>query len=418
MQLKQVTSAATLGLVSGSAMTLGTTDSGGDQTLDAVNDLKFKQLTSGADVTGTSTAGGIRGGSIDAAGNVTLNAFKEIVFDTITAGQNANLLAGTSLTGAKLTATQGNINATAGTDLAIQKITAGGSVDLKAGSSLTLGTVTVGKDLGLIGVSDIKFIDLAAGDGITVQSTGGSVTGTRLTAPHANLSADKAITVQDAEIASRLNLAAADIDAHVTQTATPPADPFAMIVTGYKNGRAQKLRLSIDAPIGLIFNRLVAARAQVDTTANKVNIQAGNISQILSLNTPSTSLLLDNVTPKLSNVDFQLTQPTYNFYLREDHRQIMTNAFVTHYRRGYQTNQVSNYTSPHRYGRTPYGGESAVRHTFRTLRSSLNYPGSGVSGVINSNEPLADQRIWADSMLLGAPTSGVALNLGQPSTQK
>ncbi|HKK14553.1 MAG TPA: hypothetical protein VKA14_07825, partial [Gammaproteobacteria bacterium] len=469
----------TVDLSAGGAMDLGTVDSGRDQSLTAAGDLAFTTLTSGADVTGTSTGGAVKGGSVDARGSVDLNAAQAVGFDTVSAGQDVDLKAGTSLTGNQLTATGGDVNAVAGTDLDIKHVRAGGSgsltagagmqfdsvsagqdADLKAGTSLTgnqltatggdvnavagtdldihhvraggsgsltagaamhFDTIAVGKDLALKAAGSMNFGGLNVGDGLSMDSTNGSITGTRLSADHASLSALHRIDVQSANVARRLNLAADDgVNVNATQAGNAPASvggagpasPLVMTVTGYRNGVARKVQLSVDAPAGLDLQRLAGANTVLQTSARRVDMKQADVPETLRLITPVTELLVDNTTPRLSNVDVQLTEPDHGFRLLQNGIRTTTTAYVMHYARGYEV-EVPNFDQPHRALAPMYRGESAVRYTFRGMSLDL---ASGTRRRFERQSPSYAgilQRViaWPNPVSLQG-TSGPAVNPG------
>ncbi len=402
-------------LDAGKTMNLGTvTTKDGGQKLTANRDINFERLNSSAYISGISKTRSLLGGSASAVGDIKFNAAETIGFDGLNAGNNASLTAKKlDLIGRKLDARRGDIHVRAGRDIDIDNLTSGHLAYLTAGRDTHFTNANIAQDFALSLGRDLHFGDLKAGHGITVDSSGGSITGQHLTAPHGGLVARKGITLGSAHIERRLNLYATDIDANITQTAKPPADPFEMEVTGYKNGVARKVHLRVDAPVGLVFGQLWSRRARVGTTADQVDVAGGRIIDRMMLKTPSADRLLDNTTPKLSDVDAQLRQPDYDFYLRADGRRTDTNAYIVHYARGYQSEQVSNYNQPHRPSQTVYGGGSLTRYTLRQLerdRQSERCQGDQISNTF---------RGWPTHMLnmrqppaLGRQGTAPAVNAG------
>ena len=160
-------------VTTGGALTLGTTQSGGTQTLQANNDITFSSLTATGvtgDVNVTSSLGAITGGSI-------------------LANRSATLAAATTNEGTTLTATNGALSLTAGGLVDWTALNAGTTISVRStADGLNIGTATSGGTQTIRGYQDVAFTTLTtngvAGDigDVAVTSDTTKIQGTTVNA--------------------------------------------------------------------------------------------------------------------------------------------------------------------------------------------------------------------------------------------
>lgn len=291
INLATVSTGTTLAVTStASTVTLGTATSGGTQTLRAVNDITFAQLTTtgvGADpgdVVGVSTAGAIHGGAVDAHGSVRFTA-NDIVFGTITSGDDVDLVSSGDITGHEVTAAN-NFAIEAGTG------PNGGSIhlDIFKASTATLDT---------------------AGD----------------------------LTLGDVTVATNLNLGAATITANITQS---PADPVSatehlqLNVTGHNQGVAETANLFISTPAGTAIGDFFVDNGVVTSDNGFVSIAHAKVADTLVLTTPDPVIYINNKNPvPMNGYNVQLFQPDGQFALVLDMNTLGTTTFIVNYQSQY-----------------------------------------------------------------------------------
>ena len=349
IDLDEVTAVRDVLLYAGNAIRLGRVDAGRDLGADAGMDLQFDTLGAGRDLTLRSRGGSIEGGSLQAGRHADLDAAAAVTVNDSSTGGDYRIVAGTD------------------TDLLRYRV--GGQLDLDAGGDVSIGE---GRGEGVQSIDAggaIAFGDVAGADAIRMEASGGGIDGRLLSAPQADLSARDHIGLDLARIDSRLNLAATDIRGTVEQTGSG-SDPIEMVLTGYRDGVARKITLSVDARDAWVMNRLAAMEAVLDTSVAKVDIEEGHIGETMSLTTPVTRTWMHNQDPALRPTDVQLIQPGLDFMLSQRGNHTFTDAFVVRYGSGFWV-EAPNHLAPRYWTDIDYYAESALRFTFRTLEGEL-----------------------------------------------
>ncbi|WP_197364737.1 hypothetical protein, partial [Streptomyces clavuligerus] len=126
----------------------------------------------------------------------------------------------------------------AGGDVDMLQTQAGNDAAVDAGGAIAIGTMKAGHGIDLA-AQQMTFDDLEAPDSITLLSRAGNVTGASLTTRDAFVAASGDIGLDAAYIGDRINLAATDIAADVTQTST--GQPLYSVLTGYQGGVAKRI---------------------------------------------------------------------------------------------------------------------------------------------------------------------------------
>ena len=346
--LVDASAARDLLLSAGNGVDMGSGRAGRDLGVESGVDLVFGQIDAARDLRLRSLRGGITGATLHARRDALLGGARSIRVDDAVVGDDyavdaeVDIRLGSYDVGAATTLV-------AGGDIGIGSGNGVGSQRLQAGGGISFGHV--------MGDADIR-----------MQAAGGAIEGALLDAPQAYLSARDRIDLDLARIGSRLNLDAAMIDGTVEHAATG-GDPLSMVLTGYRDGVARRIALSVDARDGWIMDRLAAVQAELDTTASAVDIRKGWIVESMRLATPDTRVWMHNFDPKLRDADVQLIQPGRAFALSQQGPLTFTDAYVVRIGEGYQV-QAPNHTPSREWSSVDYYGESALRFTARTLQAS------------------------------------------------
>lgn len=388
-------------LAAGTAMTLGRIAAGGDLSAQAQQTLQFASLASGGDATVLASVD-VLGGDVAAGGNVRVQAGRDIALGQVDAGQAVVLDAGEALQVAGIRAGT-DIDLTAGTTLGFDALQArgnlglrsrrgdivgrslaiggnasldaagrvqldaydvGGTVSLRSGADTAIGDGRSGGAQNLLVGGSLGFDSLRSATSLFADAAGGSLRGGLVEAPRADFAARDVISLDLARVDDRLNLASAEVFAHVEQTAG--SGPLSMVMTGYRGGMAQRVVLDVDARDEWLLERLSAMQAELDTTARNVSIVDGEIGETMRLTTPAATVWMDNANARLLAADVQLLELDKRFTLMQSDRHSYTDAFVIRFAPGYAVG-VPNFIAAHSWGDVDYLGESALRFTWRTL---------------------------------------------------
>jgi len=389
----------------GSIALLGATTAGNDLSMTADGHLGFAGINVGQNVFGQSVTDGIDGNSVVAGGSIDFVAAKWIHIGNLQAGTDVDLQAGTDISTQTVNAGH-DVNVTAGTDVNMFSTQAGNQLSVNAGGALTVHDMQAGHTIDLA-ASQITFASLSAPDSITLLARDGNILGTELTTRDAFVSASGDIALDAAFIGDRINLAATDINANITQTST--GQPLYSVLTGYQGGVAQRITVDAGATQQWMIDRLSAVQAALATTAARADIQSGHIEQTLSLDTSVAKVRMNQQSAYLVPANVQLMQPSYDFLLYQDGIHTLTDAFVVRYDFGYQI-QTPNFIDDHLWAAPDYLGESALRFNGRYLTEQAQID-SDVS--VQRSVPTWVQH---DSSKLVQPVDdGVAVNLKAPS---
>ncbi|SEK85157.1 hypothetical protein SAMN04488032_107109 [Pacificibacter marinus] len=347
------------------ALAVGSATSTGTQTMQALNDVTFTQITTtGAlptdqgDVTVTSTDGSITGGSIDAAGTVRLNA-NGISFATIIAGIDAILNSSKDIFG----------------DL----LEAANHIDLTAGS-VAGGVVTYNGDIG---------IDVGRAKTMSFDATGD-------------------LTLPDLEVSEKIVLRGGTITAGITQVPSGP-NPLQMTLTGGRGTVGTSATVTVDAPAGIDIDDLFFVDTTFDTTAENVSIDNAYVPGSLLLTSPLQTLLFDNRTPRPHyTANVQYFEPEYAFALDMEGYYSISDAYVVQYTVSPDsTNELKFLDFP---------GAGLVRDTIRVMRNGVdmgNGPGTPF-WELSSVTPRGSRVYDEDDFIL---VNGVAYYVGSSSEQ-
>jgi len=316
--------------------------------VESASDLAFDALESTGDLRLRSRFGDIAGGALRAGGNAEVRASGSVRVDDSVVGDDHAI--------------------DAGHDVHLGRYGVGGSTMLVSGGEIEVGAGAGAGHQQLRAAGGIRFGSVAGGTTIDMRALGGDIEGTHLEAAEAHVSARDRIGIDMARIGSRLNLAAAEIDGRVEHTPNR-GDPLSMVLTGYQDGVARKIALSVDARDGWIVDRLAAMQAELDTSAATVEIRDGHIARSMQLTTPVTRTWMHNQDPAIRPADVQLVQPGGTFVMSQRGALTFTDAYVVRYGEGYHV-QVPNHLPSREWTDVDYYAESALRFTVRTLQAS------------------------------------------------
>lgn len=430
-------------LTSGGAMALdGNTTTGGTLSMQANGHLGFASIESGSNVFGQSFTSGIDGNSVTSGGSIRfiapgdinigtqhaatdidLQAGGNVVTQVADAGGNIDVSAGGNI-GMGSTQAAGDITLQAGGNIDTQvtnagndisytangnigmgSTQAGNGVSVDAGGTLTVGDMQAGQSINLA-AGQVNFTSLTAPSSITLLSRAGNIFGASLTTLDAFISASGSIDLDAAYIGDRINLAATDITANITQTSS--GQPLYSSLTGYQGGVAQRITVDASAAQDWMIDRLAAVQAALASTGPNVDIQSGHIEQIMSLDTADAHVRMNQHSAQLVPANVQLMQPGYDFALDQDGNHTLTNAFVIRYDYGYAI-QTPNYVASHFSMDPDYLGESALRNNGRYLQQQDD------SGDDLSTHHVIPAWSHSDGNKLVQPAGdGVAVNIKAP----
>ncbi|KRG64873.1 hypothetical protein ABB26_05845 [Stenotrophomonas humi] len=330
----------------GGTLAIGAVQAGCGLQLASTDSLSFDSLQAGADMGLTSRRGAVQGRSVDAGGSLQVNAADVI-------GINI------AIAGADITANSGGAQQWG-------SYRAGGDARLTAGGDVVTGSGNSGGLQSIISGGSIQFDHVQAGTTASMDAQGGSLTGGVLRASSGDLAARDHLSLAQAMVDTRLNLAATDIDAQIAQSSSG-SGPLTTTLTGYRNGVARRITVEVDPRDAWLIDSISAVDAQLSSTAARADIAQGRIERTMTLATAGMKVLMDNTSPVLRPADVQLTQLDKTFRLSADGTFMDTNAYVVRFADGFRVTSP-NYNPDHVDGGPDYLGESAVRYMGRMLR--------------------------------------------------
>lgn len=401
-------------LTASDTIELGSVVAGRDIYGTANNDIGFGTLAAGRDIVLTSRHGHVQGTDLTAARTLDATAGTDIDLTTTHVGNDATLTAGNDIALGTITTVNGSLTATSGRDFGVGSYDINGDVTLESGRDMSLGSGTNTGTLNLSLGGNLDFTRLTSQGLVSIDAYGGSIHGGDLITDKAFLGALNGITLDTSHIGTQLNLAAADIDAHVVQTTT--GQPITMYLTGYHNGIARQITMDVQAPSEWLIQRLAAVQAVLDTSAPETAIIDGKITGDMWLTTPQAKIYMNNVSPTLVNADEQLYEPGTTFDLWQAGNTTLTDAFVSRYTVGFDVT-APNYVGDHLWTHLDYYGGSVLRYLGSTI--TLHGP----DDQDNRDEDKVDERIHGGARGPNEPKGddvvrGVgiaAVNLGAPN---
>ena len=387
-------------LAAAGAMTLSSANAGGDITATAGDALRFAALQSGADITASSAHAGITGDSATSAGSLELSAATDVAAESLQSGIDTRILAGGTVDTQTINAGR-DAFVRAGGDVDMYSTRAGRTIDVDSGGALTMNDATAGHSI-LLAAEQMTFSDAQAPDLISLLARNGDITAARLATRDAYVAANGDISLAAGEIGNRINLQGNNIEATLKQTSA--GQPLYSVLTGYRDGVAKNIVVTLDAPEQWEIDRLSAVFAQLGTTAAKVDIESGHIERKMALDTAEAKIRMDQQEAYLVEADVQLMQPTFDFLLRQDGIHHFGDAYVIRYGFGNQI-EVPNYLSSHIWKAPDYLGESALRYNGRRLQEHTDFYKDAFGRTIFPN-----WMFWADDELVTPAPEG-AVNL-------
>ena len=324
-----------IGLDVNGASAFGTITSGAAANVQATGNITGDNITSGGVLTLTSTGGYIHTtGTLKSTGNMLVNGATGITANNLDSGGILQL------------ASQGNITLTG-------LLSVVGNLTLDSTGSLRLNDVTTPGNVRLISTDGAVMVNaLQADSGYIAAGAGAAPTN----AAFPNRPGD--VDLVNATIDNSLTVYANRLQGHITQP--PSASPLLLDIRGSGGGAAlaSQVILTVDPQV-VDFINLQAVFSQINTSAEMVNVESGDISGALSLLTPSTNLYMNNQSVVLQPVDIQLYQPgdVFNFSLIGN--SLATNTYVERFATGFSP-YVPNYVGNHSNTGYNYGGTSAL----------------------------------------------------------
>ncbi|MGC9259153.1 MAG: hypothetical protein ACP5I8_03605, partial [Phycisphaerae bacterium] len=324
-----------IGLVVNGALAFGTITSGDAANVQAAGNITGNSITSGDELTLTSTGGYINTtGTLKSGGNMLVNGTTGITANNMDSGGTLQLTSQGDITLTGLLSSVGNLTLGSTGSLRLNEVTTPGNVRLTS----TDGAVTVN-----MLQADSGYI--AAGAGTTPTN-----------AAFPNSPGD--VYLPDATINTALTVYANRLHGNITQP--PSASPLLLDIRGSGGGTALASQVVLTiASLVVDFTNLQTVFSQINTAAEIVNVESGDVSGSLSLITPVTNLYMNNQSVVLQPVDIQLYQPGDVFNLSLSGNTLATNTYVERFATGFSP-YVPNYVGSHSNTGYTYGGASAL----------------------------------------------------------
>lgn len=282
---------------------------------------------------------------------------------------------------------------------------AGGDAALRAGRDIHFGDGRSGAAQSIIAGGSIGFERASAGTTAYMDAEAGSLAGGQLQAASGQLAARDTLSLAQAMVDTRLNLAADDVQAQVSQSDAGPA-LLTTTLTGYRNGVASRIVVDVQPRDAWLIDALQAMEAELTSSSARVAIANGHVERTMTLTTPALQVLMDNTSPVLRPADAQLLQLNRRFHLAANGRLLDTDAYVVRFNDGVQVNSP-NYNRDHLDAGPAYLGESAVRYMGRML--NLRSPEMAVP----TRAPAEGDEAKTRDVV--TPALGGAVNLGAPN---
>ncbi|WP_269791224.1 leukotoxin LktA family filamentous adhesin [Stenotrophomonas sp. Iso1] len=416
-----VTVGGSMHLQAGKAIDVGTAVIGVDATWVAGTDLTADEVTTGCNFSGDA-GGTLAIGSVKAGCGLQLASTESLSFDSLQAGADIGLTSRRGDVQGRSADAGGSLQVNAATAIGINTAMAGTDITANSGGAQQWGSYRAGRDARLTAVGDvvtgsgdsgglqsitsggsIHFDRIQAGTTASMDAQGGSLTGGVLRAASGDLAARDHLSLAAGMVDTRLNLAATDITAHITQSSQGQG-PLTTTLTGYRNGVAHQVVVEVDPRDAWLIDQIKAVDAQLASTAARADIAQGYIEKTMTLASSGMKVLMDNTSPVLRSADVQLTQLDKTFRLSANGTFLDTNAYVVRFADGFRVTSP-NYNPDHVVGGPDYLGESAVRYMSRMLRlETTDRNNAPASGWLDDGQEKDDVISSADGAVnLGAP---------------
>ncbi len=369
----------------GVALVIGTLNVGCNLGLSSSEALRFDALQAAGGIALASRGSDVQGRQVDAGRALQVQAAGDIRIEAASAGSD--------------------LVATSGGTQQWGVYQAGGDATLQAGRDIHFGNGRSGGAQSIIAGGSIGFERVSAGTTAYMDAQAGSLTGGQLQAGSAQLAARDSLSLAQAMVDSRLNLAADEVQAQVIQSDAGPG-LLTTTLTGYRNGVASRIVVDVQPRDAWLIDALRAMEAELTTSSAKVAIADGHVERTMTLTTPALRVLMDNTSPALRPADAQLMQLNRRFHLAANGRLLDTDAYVLRFNDGVRVNSP-NYNRDHLEAGPAYLGESAVRYMGRML--NLRSPEMAVP----ARAPAEGDEAKARDVV--APALGGAVNLGAPN---
>src|SRR5699024_7174231 len=207
-----------------------------------------------------------------------------------------------------------------------------------------------------VGVTEAGSIDLQRGE-----------------APNAYLRAGDKLSAEHLRVADQLHLHGREITApDIVDTDGGRLDS---LFTAGNGGLADRISLGIQTSGDIFFAQGYAQEAGIDTNSDHVHIEDGWIGHTLRQRSANTDLLMDNIDATSRPVDVQLHELDKRFTLDVAGQTAITDAYVTHYRLGWETT-LPNYTADHQHDKRLVDSPSAALDAGRWLQRLVDMKAS------------------------------------------
>jgi filamentous hemagglutinin family protein len=285
--------------------------------LDARGDVTVGTVQGAGEVLFSST-GTISGGSITSTGSTaTTTSTGSISLANVSGQAGTAVSGGTGVTLGSATSGAGGVMVSSGTgSINVTTTTAATDASFSApAGSITTGSITAtGGSAALSAQGDIVVGTGTAGSGFSATSAAGDVSATTLSADQVTLAAPGSVTAGTINTGGgSVSLVGDVIAASVNHTG---GGILQMSTAGMNGASASSIALNVASPAGTNFSLFSTLDGAVTVTSGWLNIASGIVGNAANFLTPSTDVLVNNVSPApQSAFDVQLYSPGTAFQL-------------------------------------------------------------------------------------------------------
>ncbi|WP_394787155.1 leukotoxin LktA family filamentous adhesin [Rhodoferax sp.] len=252
--------------------------------------LSNLKATAGQDV-GLAVTGSVAIDAVQAGGQVGITASGAISGNSVIGQGDVALDAGTSLSATSLQSVAGSVNATARNgDLTVGTVQAAVNGLLSAPlGKVQVGVITVGADFGLVGQNDVSLANATVHGRLTLGSTGGNASVGTVKATSADISALQDVTVDALTVDTSFQLAGNQVTAKVIGTGAPVTGA----ITGYNNGVASKVNLTLSNPGGFALDALKTRTGTLNVPVGALSIGSALVVDDAVILNPQSRVVVD-----------------------------------------------------------------------------------------------------------------------------
>ena len=318
---------------------VSTVDAGTDVLIDAKKSIQFNAITSGGNavLNAEQVLEGVPAGSLLSVGENLLVSAARIVLDQVVVGGSATLTSAAEFSADTINAQNQLTLASLGDMSVNQAVSALEGLEATSSGSLSMQSASAFKELSLIAENDVN-IESVEASLLTIESKSGNVTVGKATANNVRLAALKNVKADDLQIDESIDLEADDIVAEVTHTNN--SAPLLMNVTGYNQSLASRVEVTTTTAKELSVNRYYVKRGDISTSAPRLSVADGWVTETSDFSTPQTTARVKNTDKTLDQVDVQIFADGDHFNLLIDDNKVTTDQYVVNFAPNYKVSNI------------------------------------------------------------------------------